>query len=1142
MLSILQLQNPLSMKKPLLCLLVLICCLNRLAAQPATCAAVATTITPVTSCGSITGQTLLNATAAGSPTNPAGTTNDVWYRFTTPANVRSIRITTSNGGSAFNNNPVYIEAFNAAACASVTTATSIGTNTRSNGLTLANLTPSTTYYFRIFTTANTTSGAWGFSLCVSYTVPSNNNCSGAIGLTVGTTNTAGSVSNATASASIPVNCATGTPDDDIWYSFVATRTYATIAVSGGSTFVSSGAMIQLFSGSACAGFVTRVCGKDAINDTNLSVGTLYYIRVYSATAYTTTPVSIPSNGLSVNISVTPGSPATVGAGRMNEIYRQSTLSTAGIVADPWEITYGPDNYLWITEAKGYKVFRMDPDSGSRATVLDLSQGSTFFSSPADQAFNVQFDINVNNPQGGFAGLALHPKFMAASGAVNYVYVSYVSDYLGGSSPNGIIYRNKLVRFEYNPATNRLESPMSICDTLPGSNDHNSQRMIIAPVGDTNFLFYAAGDMGAGQFNNRDRPNRAQNPGSYEGKILRFNLEPESSETNAYLKWIPNNNPYSSSSAVWSIGIRNNQGFAYDTTTHKLYGSSHGPYSDDEINIIEGDKNYGHPYVIGYSDDDNYNGSTAGAALTDNSGNSSCPMIVDESNNAAALTNYKDPLFSAYAASRTTVNNIWQTNPGNGGWPSEGWSGMDIYKHTIVPGWKNSLVVGSLKWGRVLRLKLDPNVDTIVSTGGYDTISYFGSTNRFRDLAFAPNGKDMFVVMDRSTTSSGPSSASPVVPACGGCIQKYTFLGYADVAGKSSIPTSIPVSPGVLTTCADGTTIVIDNTNNNLWVPITGPDGNIVAEIKANNNDLGVVTSSFYTKTGPVRQKMSRRYLNRNVRITPTQQPSSPVSIRFYISKAEFDSLDNDPGSGIVSLASIKIMKNDDPCGPALVNNTTLTDTTMTEPHGTDGYVLQADINSFSSFYFGNQVITLPLELVQFKGSLQNKATLLEWKTINENNTSHFSVERSIDGRNFSEIGNVIATGNSTATNLYSHIDNDVTTLASTVIYYRLKMVDIGGEYTYSSIVTIYLADITNNIIVSPNPTMGETRVSISSTLNGKAQWKLMDNSGRIVMQNTIHLKKGNNNMMINLQSLSGGLYYLHISGAGIDRNVKLQKL
>ncbi len=57
--------------------------------------------------------------------------------------------------------------------------------------------------------------------------------------------------------------------------------------------------------------------------------------------------------------------------------------------------------------------------------------------------------------------------------------------------------------------------------------------------------------------------------SYEGKILRFNLEPDSDgDVTVPNAWIPNDNPYNTllgkQSAVYSIGIRNNQGFAYDT--------------------------------------------------------------------------------------------------------------------------------------------------------------------------------------------------------------------------------------------------------------------------------------------------------------------------------------------------------------------------------------------------------------------------------------------------------------------------------------------------------------------------------------------------------------------------------------------------
>ncbi|MBL0133257.1 MAG: PQQ-dependent sugar dehydrogenase [Chitinophagaceae bacterium] len=304
------------------------------------------------------------------------------------------------------------------------------------------------------------------------------------------------------------------------------------------------------------------------------------------------------------------------------------------------------------------------------------------------------------------------------------------------------------------------------------------------------------------------------------------------------KWIPNDNPFNVAlgvqSAVWVTGIRNNQGFAYDTALNKLYGSSHGPYSDDEINVIEQGRNYGHPLVIGKSADGNYNGITAGSPLPTAGGVSTCPVITDEVTNATTIgPTYKDPLFSAYPSTNAALTTIWNTNPNNAGWPSEGWSGLELYTQGIVPGWKKSLIATSLKWGRLVKIRLYSNGDSVVKSGGQDTVSYFGSTNRFRDLAIESNGKNLYVIMDKSTTTSGPSANFPVVPACPGCLQKYSFLGYADVAGKSNIPNTIDVSSGVDNSCAAGTTVDISGANTNYWVPITGPDGNIMAEIYAN---------------------------------------------------------------------------------------------------------------------------------------------------------------------------------------------------------------------------------------------------------------------------------------------------------------------
>ncbi len=1146
------------MKKPILCLLGVIFISNHLFSQAAnnTCATATNLNTLTGNCGSVTGD-LYNANTTAAPTGSCsgGARADVWYRFTMPAGstTATISVTLTSNPSTLTTTNTTIELFNTNNC--TLNGTMIGgCNNISAARIYTGLTAGATYHFRVYTTANITSGgaaAYGFNVCVT----SNDNCATATTLTAGATRD-GSVQGASNSGTAAAPC-TGTADDDVWYSFTALYTYATITLHNiGADLNTSGARMQLFSG-ACGGLTSLFCSgtTNVINATGLGVGSIYYVRVYSAG---TNPQAGTNWGY--RISLIPSAKVSVGSGRMNEVFHQQILSAPQVLADPWEVTYGPDGKLWITEAKGYRLYRMDPTTGVRDTVLNISQGSTFLPVP-DQTFNMQFNIGANNPQGGFAGMALHPNFLnGLPSEKNYVYVSYVHTFIGGGSPTGTFYTNRLVRFTYNTGTGKLGSPVSLCDTLPGSNDHNSQRIIIAPVGGTYYLFYGQGDMGAGQFSNRDRPNKAQNPLSYEGKILRFNLE---SDGDAGLAaWIPNSNPYGATSAVYSIGIRNNQGFAFDTSLNILYGSSHGPYSDDEINAIEPFKNYGHPRVIGFAADGNYNGTTtpstitslsAGAAWTDNSGNSACPPVGNEATNKIAIDAsgtglYKDPFFSAYPSTNANIRTIWQTNPNNGGWPSEGWSGLDLYSHKLIPGWKRSLVAGSLKWGRLVRLKVGPAGTTTMPTNTIsDTVSYFGSINRFRDLAFSPNGKDIYVIMDRSTSTSGPSSANPVVPACQGCLQKYTFLGYADNGNKSSIPPSIDVTNGSVNTPNQGTTITIDATNSTLWVPITGPDGNIMAEINAMGHNLGAVTSSFYQHSGPIRVKNSFHYLDRNITITPAVTgPFVPaVKIRLYISKAEFDALDADPGSGITGgIGQLKILKNEDPISATVLSSTTDIPVTISGvdlQHGANGYVLQGAVNNFSSFYFGAVNITLPLELVYFKGSLQNDATLLQWETANESNTSYFGVERSIDGRNFDGIGTVAAIGAGGGPNKYSYTDYDVNNLPSSVIYYRLRMVDVDGQYKYSNVVTIYLADITT-MTISPNPTTGETRMMINAAADGDVHWKLTDYSGKVVMQNVVHLRKGNNNITINVSKLSGGLYFMNVSGTGINQHIKLQKL
>ena len=88
-----------------------------------------------------------------------------------------------------------------------------------------------------------------------------------------------------------------------------------------------------------------------------------------------------------------------------------------------------------------------------------------------------------------------------------------------------------------------------------------------------------------------------------------------------------------------------------------------------------------------------------------------------------------------------------------------------------------------------------------------------------------------------------------------------------------------------------------------------------------------------------------------------------------------------------------------------------------------------------------------------------------------------------------------------------------------------------------------MADITGKLSVSPNPVVNEVKINISSPAEERIQWKLIDNTGRIILQSSEHIKRGSgNSFTINMNKLSGGSYYLSVSGTGIDQKVKLQKL
>ncbi len=432
---------------------------------------------------------------------------------------------------------------------------------------------------------------------------------------------------------------------------------------------------------------------------------------------------------------------------------------------PWEIIYGPNDSIWVTESVTYLVKRINIANGNATTLLNLSALKNFSAGDGGRW-----------PQGGLMGMALHPALYSASAAVRsanpWVYLAYVYNRPTGqncstdaNSGNPCNFLTRIVRYEYDG--NTLANPEIILDAMPGSNDHNSGRLVMGP--DLK-LYYTIGDLGAGQFNNSSRTKNAQTLDVLEGKILRLNSEPVGSGAD---RWVPHDNPFynglpiSPRDYVYSRGHRNAQGIVWANVngTDRLFSSEHGDKTDDEVNLITPGNNYGWNRVSGYCDD-NYNGLTLGGY----SG-------VDEGAFGAANTTNREPMKTLFTLNKTDIMGLG-SNYLN--WPTVAPSSIDLYTAGKIPGWQNSVLVTCLKAGRVYRLKLDAAGTGVTSnSGGTDTASYFRGEGRFRDLAIAPNGVKFYLACDASGQTSGPTggfNGGGTPPPNAGRIMEFSYSG------------------------------------------------------------------------------------------------------------------------------------------------------------------------------------------------------------------------------------------------------------------------------------------------------------------------------------------------------------------------------
>lgn len=399
----------------------------------------------------------------------------------------------------------------------------------------------------------------------------------------------------------------------------------------------------------------------------------------------------------------------------SQTFVRSELPTS--VSTPWELLYGPDSMLWVTESNG-RVARINPETGAKTLIYTASD---YFGGSPLEASTLCPNLGIG---AGTFGLALHPDFKTPGSS--FIYFMYA--YNSGTSGSPVT-KFKIKRLEWDLNTQQVVASHDIVSGISTGYDHLGGRLLAVKRNNIPYLFVSIGDHGASETNSpqcynpqSDNPNNfAQDPAADNGKIHRYHMDGS----------IPADNPIPGNS-FYTRGHRNPQGLVYNANLDILYDLEHGDRTDDEINILEKGMNYGWKDVRGYHADNNFPGEAAYV-----SNYVPHPQIAND--------HLVEPIYSFCAVPLPASNNgiTWCTVA-----PSDG----IYYKSTSIPEWTNSILLVTLKKGdntrmELYQLKLNAQ-GTVENSGTENPKTFFGEdqqlNGRLRDVAVSPDGKKIYL--------------------------------------------------------------------------------------------------------------------------------------------------------------------------------------------------------------------------------------------------------------------------------------------------------------------------------------------------------------------------------------------------------------
>jgi len=185
---------------------------------------------------------------------------------------------------------------------------------------------------------------------------------------------------------------------------------------------------------------------------------------------------------------------------------------------------------------------------------------------------------------------------------------------------------------------------------------------------------------------------------------------------------------------------------------------------------------------------------------------------------------------------------------------------------------------------------------------------------------------------------------------------------------------------------------------------------------------------------------------------------------------------------------------------------------------------------FKSFTFNAPIQSgLPVTLKSFTATLENKKPVMNWVSSTENNLSHYVVERSVNGSDFSEVAIIFANGNSSVDSKYGFSDNAVPASSKGVIYYRLKMVDMDTKYKFSETRLVRIGDAVKLISIQayPNPAINEIRITIPANWQSKkVQYEIYSVTGQSLRR--VNRNSASQTEVMDISQLTVGSYIIKV--------------